>query len=165
VATGIASHIEAEVRTFDVSEESVLWTISGSPPAIGPGGRLTIKAQFPTPTSPSGYIAVDEWTVTDYEANSLADGTGTNLTAEVDAVSTKKATALVVEFTNNGAQTTYLVLCRCRGVAVVESDPVRVWAEDAVSKSKHGEMPCSNLGLFLTNIAEAQNRCDHFLVV
>jgi hypothetical protein len=54
VSKGIANHIEAEVRTFDVSEESVLWTLSGSPPSIAPGARLTIKAQFPTPTSPSG---------------------------------------------------------------------------------------------------------------
>ena len=57
------------------------------------------------------------------------------------------------------------MLCRCHGVAVVESDPVRVWAEDAESKSQYGEMPYSNLGRFLTNIAEAQDRCDHFLAI
>jgi len=165
VARGIANHIEAEVRTFDVSEETVLWTLSGSPPAIAPGDTLTIKAQFPTPTSPSGYIAVSEWAMVDYEANSQADGLGTDLTEHVDAVSTKKATEQVLEFTNNGASTAYLVLCRCHGVAVVESDPVRVWAEDALSKSQYGEMPYSSLGRFLTNIAEAQDRCDHFLAI
>jgi hypothetical protein len=77
----------------------------------------------------------------------------------------RNATEQVLEFTNNGASTAYLTLCRCRGVAVVESDPVRVWAEDAVSRSKYGEMPYSNLGKFLTNIAEAQDRCDHFLAI
>jgi len=73
---GIFNHIEAAVRSFDVSEEMILWTLSGAPPAIAPGATLSIKGQFPNPTGPSGYIAVSEWTTTDYQANSQADGGG-----------------------------------------------------------------------------------------
>ena len=60
---GIFNYIEAAVRIFDVSEEIVLWTLGGTPPAIAPGATLAIKGQFPNPTGMSGYIAVSEWTV------------------------------------------------------------------------------------------------------
>ena len=61
--------------------------------------------------------------------------------------------------------TAYLTLCRCHGIAVVESDPVKVWAEDDESKDRFGYLPYTNVGKFLTNIDEAQDRCDHFLAI
>jgi hypothetical protein len=164
-AKGIFNHIEAAVRCFDVSEEMVLWTLSGNPPAIAPGATLSIKGQFPTPTSSGGYIAVSEWTATDYQANNQADGGGSDLTEDVDAVATKSASEILLEFTNNGTETAYLTLCRCHGIAVVESDPVKVWAEDDESKERFGYLPYTNAGKFLTNIQEAQDRCDHFLAI
>jgi len=162
---GIFNHLEAAVRSFDVSEEMVLWTLAGTPPAIAPGATLSIKGQFPNPTSQSGYLAVSEWTITDYQANSQADGGGSDLTEHVDAVATKSAIEILLEFTNNGTETAYLTLCRCHGVAVIESDPVKVWAEDDESKERFGYLPFTNVGKFLTNIAEAQDRCDHFLAI
>ena len=80
-------------------------------------------------------------------------------------VATKSATEILLEFTNNGTETAYLTLCRCHGIAVVESDPVKVWAEDDESKDQFGYLPYTNVGKFLTNIAEAQDRCDHFLAI
>ena len=162
---GIFNYIEAAVRSFDVSEEIVLWTLAGTPPAIAPGATLSIKGQFPTPTSQSGYLAVSEWATTDYQANSQADGGGDDLTEHIDAAVTKGATEIALEFTNNGAATAYLTLCRCHGIAVVESDPVKVWAEDDESKDRFGYLPYTNLGKYLTNIQEAQDRCDHFLAI
>jgi hypothetical protein len=47
------------------------------------------------------HIAISEWTMVDYQANSDPGGLGTDLTEHVDAVSTKKATEQVLEFLKN----------------------------------------------------------------
>jgi hypothetical protein len=90
--------------------------------------------------------------MTDYQAKSQADGG-------------KSATEILLEFTSNGTSAAYLTLCRCHGIAIVESDPVKVWAEDDESRDRFGYLPYTNVGKFLTNVQVAQDRCDHFLAI
>ena len=76
--------INSQIHTFNISEDIVLVTVAdvagnlgGVPPIIPAHGSLTVDIDYPNDSSPGNYIAVDSWSMVDYEANTLADRTGT----------------------------------------------------------------------------------------
>jgi hypothetical protein len=113
----------------------VLRTFSGDPPSVAAGATPTIKGLFPTPGASSNYIAAREWTTLDYQANSQPDGNGTDLTVFISIVASMFNTEITLEISNGGSENAYLTLLRCRGFAIIESDPVRV-SREAISGTR-----------------------------
>jgi len=158
--------IEATIHTFNISEESVIWTYvdlagnnGGDPLALEPGETKKITASF----NPSGNnIAVNEWGMIDYQAYANADGSGTELTDGVDIATPDKTGATVdLEITNNNGVRAYVTLLRAHGTMVVESDAATVKATAPAKIDRTYPFP----GKFLTNVREAQDFCDHLLAL
>ncbi len=169
---GVFNKISSEIHTFNVSEDIILVTIAdvpgnqgGVPPIVPGNGTLTIDIDYPTASSPGNYIAVDSWGMVDYEANTLADRTGSDITDDVSATKTAKGSRLTVVFTNANPQPAHLVVLRARGVAIVEGDPIPVSSEDAASQSKYRKREYPYPSEWLTYLPDGQAYCDYIVSV
>ena len=163
---GIYNLVETQVRTFNKSDDVTLAIISdvanavgGVPPIIPASSSLTIWIEFPTPSTPTDYLAVSDWTTVDYEANTAADGTGTDITTDVSAVKTEYGSRLKIVFTNANIANAHMVVLRAHGVAVVEGDPMPVKGEDATSQVKYRKRSFPSPSRWLTDLTHATNYC------
>ena len=161
----IANILETEVQLYAVGGLAVLWTLAetglNSPLIERDGGTRTFWAQYPNPDSAVDGIAVDAWTTpvatTDYTVNTAADGTGTDITADVSVSVEKFGQTMKITLTNANAADGYVTFLQARGTAVTASDPVKVRREDSTSQGKYGERMWSNPAKFVPDTAEAED--------
>lgn len=159
--------IVAKVKTFEVDSASALWTLAesgDSSPSIPPGELRTFWTTFPG-SAPTNAVAVEDWTTplvatTDYTANSLANGTGTNMTGDLTVFATPFDTTLKIDITNNGAVPAFITLLQARGTALLQHDPVEVHAEDAPSIELYNERRYVLEGTGIPTTAEAEIRLN-----
>jgi hypothetical protein len=154
----------AKVPTESVGSLATLWTLfesGASSPKIGPGGTRTWEASYPLPATARETIGVDAWTTlvatTDYIANSLADGTGTNLTSSMSVVLTKGLTTLRIAITNGAAVEAFITKLQARGTPLASGAPAGVVATDTGSITKFNEREFPSPAKFLPNTTEAEN--------
>jgi hypothetical protein len=141
---GIFNSASAEIKTFNKTAlDILLLTITdvpngqgGKPLIVPAGGSLSILFDFPGAGSPSEYIGVEEWGIVDYQGNSSADGTGTDLTSDLsETTRSELGPRLQVVFHNAAAQDAHLTVLRAHGVATVEGDPLPLISEATADPS------------------------------
>lgn len=168
---GIYNYAAAKVRTFNVSETDVLLALltdvpnakGGIPVIVPAGGSKTINIDYPTPGSPTQYIAVNEWGIVDYTANTAADGSGTDITSDVSAVKTAYGSRLQVVFTNANGSDAHLIVLRAWGKAQIEGDPIALESYDSTSIGKYGRKPWPVSLDWETNQADCQDKLDYIV--
>lgn len=77
---------------------------------------------------------------TDYNATSVSDGTGTNLTANISVTMSPFSTKAQLSFTNNGLTTAH-VYCRMRGKPLSATNSVSFQYKDTDSIAQFGARP------------------------
>lgn len=144
-----------------------LWQLADSgslSPAIAADETLTFWAEPPS----SSAELVLTWTTpaatTDYTANSLPTGNGTNATADMSIVATKFARSMKIEITNGGASTAYITLLKARGIPLVAGDPTSVESQDATSITAYGERTYPIEAPWLSDTTIASKYCDAIVV-
>jgi hypothetical protein len=168
--------IPVTVTTYTVGSLSVLWTnveAGVNSPSIAVGASRVFWAVFPVFGSANDDYAVDAWTTTtattDFTANSLADGTGTDLTADIGIVNVKYANAMKITLTNNHATLTAFIgptggqALQARGTPVVKNDPMVLQVEDATSQTAYGKRVFRSAGKWFSTSAAAQTQIDTLL--
>lgn len=115
-------------KTVDAAATTVLWAQTGSAPEIAAGATLTIWGTYYDPGNTLKLIGglsqvVPIVATTDYTANSAADGSGSNLTADISVVTTAFASTAKFEVTNGGATAAYLTKLQVRGKGVYDNGP------------------------------------------
>jgi hypothetical protein len=129
---GVFNHIRAtrHPKVIDAAATTVLWSQTGTPPAIGPAEVIDIWGDYYKADEPSiligGTDQVAPVATTDYLANTLADGTGTNKTANITVTATTFASSVKFTITNNDAATVYLTKLQIRGRGLYDQSPVTV---------------------------------------
>jgi hypothetical protein len=140
------AYVVVHPRTTDGST-SVLYelTTTGSTPSIPSNSTITISCPY-REASINAYRVAAATIITpasgsDWIANSASDGTGTNLTSDVDvSVKTQAANAVDLEITNNNATATaYLTTLQIRGTAIRDVTDTVMSATDDISMNKYGE--------------------------
>lgn len=170
---GICNAIQANVRTFNISDTMQLACIvdirnglgGAAIPIAGSGGTRTVRIEVPTANSPSYVIAVNDWDVVTYEANTAADISGTDITTDVSAVKTEYADRIEIVFTNANASAGYIVVLKVDGTAIVEGDPIPVKDSDATSQGKYRIRNYPQPSQWLTDIDVAEDYCAHLLAL
>ena len=164
--------IRGSVHTFNHSEDVTLAILSdvangiGGKPFVVPAavgsppipGTLEVWIELSSQNSPGNYVGVYDWTLVDYEANTAADGSGTDVTTNVSAVKTPYGPRLKIVFSNLNLSPAHLVVLRAHGIAIVEGDPIPV-------KSGTGKNECPYVNPWADDFADEQARCDHQLAV
>jgi len=125
-------------KTIDAAATTVLYSLTGTAPAIAPGETLILWGTFNDPTNAQKLIGGINAVTTlvaypsanyDYAGNSTQDGSGSDLTSSLSIVVTAFATTAKFEVTNNGGATVFLAapgfspMLRIRGKGVYDRGP------------------------------------------
>lgn len=129
----------AKPRTVD-SIATTIWTSSEVPIEIAAGATTTIWAAFYDDQAGQTPLPIKEITTpaenTDYEANTASDGSGSDVSADIDVTVTNFVESAKIEVTNNNAGTVYVTLLQLRGKAARVSQAIQAIAEDTGSINK-----------------------------
>lgn len=170
----IFNDFRATVRKKATNAGVTLWTHSeanttGDAPVIEPGETVTYWARYPNPASRTDGTGVSAWTAlvatTDYTANSVNDGTGTDYTGDLTIVETDFSKSKKIEITNDAAVNVFLTKLQNRGTEVYELDPVTMQSEDAASQTVYGQRSFarSDVAVWIPDTVAAQEWCDYML--
>jgi hypothetical protein len=121
-----------------VQASATLWQMQDKP-LVNPGASLTIFAEFrySNRVVPADPVTTPVAT-TDYTANTAADGSGSDLTANFSMTTfTVFGTTAKIVITNTGAQAGYVTLLKVRGQAVDAPDATLI-ERDGSSGSAYG---------------------------
>lgn len=129
----------AKPRKVD-SVASTIWT-HGTVESIGPGQSITIWAAFYDDQAGTEPLPIKEITTpaenTDYEANTVADGSGTDRSASVSiSVTNFVESAKIIVTNNHGTDTIYITLLQLRGKAARVTQAIQAISEDTDSINK-----------------------------
>jgi hypothetical protein len=136
-------------RTIDAAATTVVYSTTGTVPSVAAGETLTLWVEYRTPDETRVLIgALDVVSPlvasTDYAGNAAADGSGADLTADLDVTLTPFASTAKIEIANTGTQTVYLVdgsgnpFLQIRGKGVYDLGPRTFQAE---SVQNYGQRP------------------------
>jgi len=163
---------QADIQTSTVASLAVLWTLSesgASSPSIIPGVARTWIARYPTTASVNAAQAVNAWTTTaattDMLGNTAADGSGTNVTADIGIAVSKSSETMAITLTNNGSVLAYITKLQARGTAVTADDPVTIQASDSTSQTAFGKRTWPSRTKFIPDTDEALDWADFHLSI
>ncbi len=115
------TRLKAHPRTK--ADTGTIWELVGTPPSIGTGSTntLTVFANYKylDSNAPAINVITPEAT-TDYTVNTLADGTGTDLTGSCTVSLTDFGDTAKLILTNNSGSSGYVTSFKVRGDAVYE---------------------------------------------
>jgi hypothetical protein len=137
-----ASIIQAHPTITDVSLK-VLYNL-GTPLFIPSGQTAAFSAHY---TDPSGLSQVSGTNMqapaatTDYLANTLASGAGTNYTANVVVTATYYGDTVYYSITNNAAAGVFITFLQARGYGIYYGNTIESTVNDATSQAAYGYAP------------------------
>lgn len=142
-----------------------IWRLNDIP-LIGAGATLTIYAnfQYQGERIPASSVTTPAST-TDYTANTLENGSGTDKTAQVAIVMTTYASSAKLEITNNDAAAVYLTLMKLRGTGLYAQSGVTALASDSTSQTAYGKLSLKIESIWLQEAQEAKNHADYAEVI
>jgi hypothetical protein len=136
-------------REVDATATSVLFTLNRYV-AIDAGATVTVTGRFVDPDqeaiSVSGIDMVTPVATTDYLFNSASDGSGSDITADLDVTATYGTNGVEYELTNNNAGVGYVTFLQARGKGVYTYRPVEHEKNNSSEVTSFGK---SNLSLNL----------------
>lgn len=128
-------------REVDAAATSVLYQLDHYI-QIGAGETFTVTGRFTDPNQEAQSIAgtamVTPVATTDYLMNSASDGSGSDLTADLDVTATYGANGVEYELTNNNAATGYVTHLQARGKGIYTYHPVEYKSEYAAGITADG---------------------------
>lgn len=116
--------IRAISNPVALQSEQDIWTLSDTP-VLATGESRTIWASFTRESSTVGALdVVAPVATTDYTANSAADGSGTDLTADVSVSLTAFSQSAKITVFNDATSPAFITLLKVRGKPLVLSSPL-----------------------------------------
>jgi hypothetical protein len=152
--------VTAHPKTIDAASTSVLAALpTTSVPEFQAGETQTFWLDYRNPSNPDLKAGgTDFQTVTaatDYTANTLADGTGVNRTADFTVTATPFASTVKLEVTNGSAGVAYLTKLQLRGRGIYDVDPVTVESSGmSASRQVTVDLPYQNDANVALSLAE-----------
>lgn len=132
-------------RTVDTATQ-VLYQLK-SVPQIPIGGSLTLLSGYTDPNNRAervgGTSMVTPVATTDYLANSAADGSGSDLTAQIGIVTNFGGNGVRFTITNNASVVVYITKLQCRGLGIYDYQNAVGEAEDTTIATDFGEQVAS----------------------
>lgn len=138
-----------------------IWKL-GDVPYIPAGGTLTIWAEYSYDgdISPASSVTTPAAT-TDYLANTVEDGSGTNATASVTITMTDYATEAKLVIVNNYSSGVYITLCKLRGVLLIAQNAVIAIEENTASIADYGRNDLNISTRWIQDSVTAINRAGY----
>jgi hypothetical protein len=149
--------IKVSVTPWELQSITELWRLQDTP-LIPAGETFTYWGE----ASVSGQsVFVDAWTTpvvtTDYTANSLSSGLGTDMTSDISITTTKFAKTIKLELTNNAVTPAYITLLKARGTYYDDQTKVTLKAEDTTSQTNYQKRTFEIDGKYMTDSDKARD--------
>ena len=153
-------------REVDASATTVLYTLSNPNTTVLAGGTITIDAAYTDPNEKISRVGGTEMVIpvatTDYTMNTLADGSGTNLTASFTVTPVFGANSAKLTIVNNHATSTgFITLLRLRGKGIYTYDPTISTSQDIDSQYLYGINTLSYTMLYEDTLTVGQEAADY----
>jgi len=152
----VYNQVTVTVTPWELQAEAELWRLEETP-SIPVGETLTWWGD-------SQYF-VDAWvtpaSTTDYTANSLANGLGTDMTADIAITTTKFAKTIKLAITNNGTVPAFITLLKARGTYYDDQTKVTRKAEDTTSQTAYQKRTLTFDGKYMDDADQAQDLADY----
>lgn len=140
--TGIVNRVESTIHPRLPATVSVVMYSLNQPVAIVPGTPLVMLGPWTDPANPDarvGAVSLDTVTpTTDYVANSLADGTGTDLTGSLGVTVGLSGNATTFTITLSGSTSGFITKLQQRGKPLYDYGSSILGWQDDVSLAKYG---------------------------
>jgi len=160
-ARNVYNEVRATVTPWELKALTTLWVLEEIP-SLAVGETKTWWGDASVAGSP---VFVDAWTTpvatTDYTANSKADGSGDDETANISIVTTKFAKSIKLAVTNNAAHPVYITKLQARGTYYDDQTKVSRKSEDSTSQTAYQKRTLTLDGKYLTDADKAQDFCDY----
>jgi len=155
---GIYNSIRASYTEKTLGVEAEMWRLS-EVPLLAAGETRTWWGDYQGLATNQ----IDPIATTDYTANTLANGTGTDMTASVTVTPSHFAgsTKLVVE--NTAGVAVYLTLLKVRGDLYSDGDKTSVKAENTTSQTAYQKRDRTLDAQFMESVDQCQQYCDYVL--
>lgn len=160
------NHIRATFhpKTIDAAATTVLWLQTGTPPSVAAAETIVIWGDYykagDQKVKIGGTAQVNPVATTDYLANTLADGSGTNKTANVTVTATYFASSVKFTITNNDAAAVFITFLQCRGKGLYDYSPVTV---ESLSTQPYGDRPINIDMPYQASYNTAKGLADYLL--
>lgn len=165
--SGVFNQANGFIRRFTVSQEGPLVILANRektqgnsipiPAKVGgTNGVRTLYVDVPGPGTPSQCVGVSSWGTIELEANTAADGGGSDITDDVSATITaygSRGKLIITSTYGDIAYVTHLVL---RGVGIVEGTPLEIQSADLVSQGYYRKREYPNINGWLTDLDYGQ---------
>lgn len=134
--------------------------------AFAPGESRTLFLDYTDPVQRDTKIGatnqINPVVTTDYTMNTLADGTGTNLSASFTVTASFWSSSVKLVITNTHASSSGFVLTmQCRGDAIYALNPVTAEAESSTSRTDYGTNVALLEMLYQSNALVASDAALH----
>jgi hypothetical protein len=149
-----------------LQSQSILWEATEKTfVANGATKHLWIDYQYNNKNVPAKAVVTSPAKPADFTSNTLANGTGTDLTAgwTVTVVPFSKRAKVIL--TNGSGSHGYMTLLRVRGQAITSTYSQSVTSEDAASQAAYDVLDLELDNPWLQNITEAQDFADYLVSV
>ncbi len=135
----VKNKVSVRVTPRTLAGLAEVWYLRDTP-YILVGDTLTLWAEFTDSTGARAAVSggVNPVATTDYTANTAANGTGTDKTANVTVTATFYSTAAKLVITHNAGVTVYITFLHVRGQIVQAMDSQLMIADYAADQAKHG---------------------------
>ena len=166
-ARSIYNRVKAEMIPHTLQVLAEIWQLvdvaagetQAGVPQLGTGEAKTFYAEYAN----FAREVVSPAATTDYLANTAADGSGTNMTASISVAFTSYSNGAKLVVTNNAAVLVYVTFLRIRGKVYLDGEPIKAFAEDAISQGKYQLREVVLPGQFISDINEADSLCKYAL--
>lgn len=157
------AEVEVHPRRVDTAATTVLFSLANKP-KIERKVRLEINAPYRDPAAKATRVGGKEMVTpvsgTDYTFNTLENGTGQDISAQLTVTPTFGANAADVNVLNQGPLDGYLTKLQLRGKGIYSYETVKARADSAASKEAYGEKTFSLDMPYQDDIAVAKDAAD-----
>ena len=156
-------------REVDVAATTVLYKLSNANTTVLSGSTLTIDAAYTDPNQKAARIGGTEMVtpvaITDYTMNTLADGTGADLTASFTVTPTFGANSAKLTIVNSSAVDGFITLLQIRGKGIYTYDATISTSQDTASQYLYGINTLSYDMPYQDTLTVGQSAADYFKYV
>ena len=153
--------IVAKPRTTTPTTTDEIWRLYDKP-YIAAGASLTIWAEYQYDGEYAPYkTVVTPVNNTDYESNTLEDGTGTDGSGSIAIVMTTYTTEAKLVITNNAAYGQYITMLKLRGQLYIAPQSSTMTASDTDSQTAYDKRGLTIESRWMQDTVVAQMHADH----
>ena len=156
-------------REVDANATTVLYILANTNTTVAAGATLTIDAAYTDPDQKAsrvgGTAMVTPVATTDFTMNTLADGTGTNLTASFTVTPIFGGNSAKLTIVNGSASSGFITFLRLRGKGIYTYDQTISTSQDLDSQYLYGINTLSYDMPYEDTLTVGQSAADYFKYV